>query len=93
MALTVLDPNTALIVVDLQKGIMGAPLIAPIASVIERSVALIREFRRHDLPVVLVNVAGVAPGRTEEPRRMTGLFPMASRISFRSSSSSQAILS
>lgn len=75
MALTTLDPNTALIVVDLQKGIMGMPFVTPIASVIERAVALIREFRRHDLPVVLVNVAGMAPGRTEEPPRMTGAFP------------------
>lgn len=75
MALTTLDPNTALIVVDLQKGITGMPFTAPIAPVIERSVALIRAFRQHDLPVVLVNVAGMAPGRTEEPRRMTGAFP------------------
>ncbi len=30
MALTTLDPNTALIVIDLQKGIVGVPLIHPI---------------------------------------------------------------
>jgi len=29
MALTTLDPNTALIVVDLQKGLVGAPFIHP----------------------------------------------------------------
>jgi len=75
MALTALDPHTALIVVDLQKGIMGAQFVTPIAPVIERSVALIREFRSRRFPVVLVNVAGGAPGRTEEPRRYTGAFP------------------
>ena len=46
MALTMLDPDTALIVVDLQKGLTG-------------------------LPVVLVNVDGGAPGRTEQPRRIS----------------------
>ncbi len=30
MALTILDPKTALIVVDLQKGIVGYPFIHPI---------------------------------------------------------------
>jgi nicotinamidase-related amidase len=30
--------------------------------------ALAAAFRRHGLPVVLVNVAGGAPGRTEQPR-------------------------
>jgi nicotinamidase-related amidase len=66
--LTTLDPKTALIVVDLQNGIVGYPCVHPIAGVIERTVALLDEFRRRDLPVVLVNVAGVAPGRTEQAR-------------------------
>lgn len=69
MPLTTLDPNTSLIVVDLQKGIVGAPLFHPIAEVISRTRALIDVFRRHKLPVVLVNVAGRAPGRTEQPAR------------------------
>ena len=69
MSLTVLDPNTALIVVDLQKGITGLPFAHPIAGVIGRTRALIDAFRRHKLPVALVNVAGRAPGRTEQPAR------------------------
>jgi hypothetical protein len=32
-------------------------------------VSLSKPFRKQKLPVVLVNVAGTAPGRTEEPRR------------------------
>ena len=36
MALTTLDPNTALIIVDLQKGIVGLPFIHPIDKVVER---------------------------------------------------------
>ena len=69
MPLTTLDPKTALIVVDLQKGIISSPFIHPIAGVIERTRALLDAFRQRDLPVVLVNVAGGAPGRTEQPRR------------------------
>lgn len=69
MALTTLDPNTALIIVDLQKGIVGSAFVHPIDEVVERSRALLDAFRRRGLPVVLVNVAGGAPGRTERPRR------------------------
>ena len=74
MALTVLDPNTALIIVDLQKGIIGLPAIHPIEHIIERAASLAAGFRERGLPVVLVNVAGAAPGRTEQPGR-TAAFP------------------
>jgi nicotinamidase-related amidase len=66
LPLTSLDPNTALIVVDLQKGIVGLPFIHPVAHVIDRTSALIAAFRELKLPVVLVNVAGRAPGLTEQ---------------------------
>ncbi len=36
--------------------------------VIELSCQLLQSFRKQKLPVILVNVAGGAPGRTEEPR-------------------------
>ena len=69
MALTTLDANTALLVVDLQKGIVGMPVVHSIADVIDRARALAIAFRRRGLPVALINVDGVAPGRTEQPRR------------------------
>lgn len=75
MALTTLDPTTALIVVDLQKGLAGYSLAHPIDGVVERSRALADAFRAHGLPVVLVNVTGGAPGRTEEPRRNPDAMP------------------
>lgn len=75
MALTILDPNTALLVVDLQKGLLGSPFSQPIRDVVERARTLIDAFRKHGLPVVLINVAGGAPGRTEQPRRYDGAFP------------------
>ncbi|WP_414441804.1 cysteine hydrolase [Burkholderia sp. 22PA0106] len=75
MPISTLDPNTALIVVDLQRGIVGSASIESIAPIIERSRALLDAFRRHGLPVVLVNVDGAAPGRTERPRRTEALPP------------------
>lgn len=69
MALTALDPNTALIIVDLQKGVVELPLVHPIDPVVERACCLLAAFRQRGLPVVLVNVTGGAPGRTERPRR------------------------
>jgi nicotinamidase-related amidase len=69
MALTTLDPDTALIVVDLQKGLTGLPVIHPMGAILGQTRALADAFRERGLPVVLVNVAGGAPGRTEQPRR------------------------
>jgi nicotinamidase-related amidase len=68
MPVTTLDPKTALIVVDLQKGIVSRPIAPPMEGVVKHAVALTEAFRGHGLPVVLVNVAGAAPGRTEQPR-------------------------
>ena len=67
MPLTQLDPKAALIVIDLQKGIVGLPTVHPGMEIVERSAQLARAFRKRGLPVVLVNVAGRAPGRTDAP--------------------------
>jgi nicotinamidase-related amidase len=68
MPITTFDPKTALIVVDLQKGIASRVPKQLFAQLLERNQALLAAFRLSGLPVVLVNVAGVAPGRTEQPR-------------------------
>ncbi|MDH2065845.1 isochorismatase family protein [Pantoea sp. GD03673] len=68
MAVTTLDPKTALIVIDLQHGIVALPLVHEPQPVIERCAGLAEAFRAQDLPVVLVNVAGGAPGRNEQVR-------------------------
>lgn len=74
MALTTLDPTTALLVIDLQKGIVSLPTAHPVAEIIKHARALADAFRRHGLPVVLVNVTRGAPGRTEQAPRL-GEFP------------------
>jgi nicotinamidase-related amidase len=70
MAVTALDPKTALIVVDLQKGIVGTPTAHPTSEVVKKASALASAFRSYGLPVVLVNVTAAAPGRTEQAPRI-----------------------
>lgn len=71
MTVTIIDPKAALIVIDLQKGIVSLPTVRPIGDVVKRASALAEVFRHRGLPVVLVNVDSGAPGRTEQARRMT----------------------
>ena len=73
MTVTILDPNTALVVIDLQKGIVGLPTVHPRASVLASVTALTAAFRRRGWPVVLVNATGIAPGRTERSHSLEGL--------------------
>jgi nicotinamidase-related amidase len=60
--LTVIDPTPALIVVDLQNGIVSLP---GTEAALANSAELAKAFRAQRLPVVLVTVTGAAPGRTE----------------------------
>lgn len=73
MAATTLDAKTALIIVDLQKGIVGLPVSHPVEDIIANCRQLADAFRSRELPVVLVNVDAGAPGRTEQPPRMQAL--------------------
>ena len=65
MPLTQLDPSAALIVIDLQQGIIGMQTVHPAREIVSRSAQLARAFRERGLPVVLVNVIDRAPGRTD----------------------------
>jgi nicotinamidase-related amidase len=69
--LSTLDPNTALIVIDLQNAIVNRQLAHPSAGVVRNARTLADAFRRHGLPVVLVNVAATPPGRAEQSKPTT----------------------
>ncbi|MER7185810.1 hydrolase [Streptomyces hyaluromycini] len=76
MSLSTLDPRTALVVIDLQQGIVGMPTQPHTGpEVVARTVELADAFRAQDLPVVLVRVsfaadfADAVPGRTERQAR------------------------
>ena len=66
MPITTLDPETALIIIDLQAGILGYPTIEPVDQIAQRAGALADAFRSHGLPVVLVNVNGALASRTDQ---------------------------
>ncbi|MGA7205515.1 MAG: isochorismatase family protein [Specibacter sp.] len=72
MTVTTLDAKTALIVVDLQNGIVTIPTAHPTDGVVANAALLADAFRSHGLPVVLVTVAGGAPGRSEQAPRGGG---------------------
>jgi nicotinamidase-related amidase len=90
VTITAIDPHTALVLIDLQRGILAAPTQPyAAAEVLDRAVRLAEAFRAHDQPVVLVRVtaradgADLVPGRTEVPRpsgRPEGWDPLADEL-------------
>ena len=75
MPLTALDLETALIVIDLQEGLRTAPCVHPLARVVTKAADLTAAFRRHALPVVLVNTNDSPPGRTARPQHRAAYPP------------------
>lgn len=73
--ITALDKNTALILIDLQKGITGSPGLAhPVATVLANANKLVEAFHKADLPVVFVtvNVGNAAWLHTRKDLKMPG---------------------
>jgi len=87
MPATALDPKTALVVIDLQKGLAGRPM-APNAfeGVVANTARLAAGFRRARLPVIWVTVAFSPDGgdrlvtRTDAPPRQLPLDPAFSEL-------------
>ncbi len=73
MTISTLDPGTALLVVDLQKGFVDLPTAHPVKAVVGNAVALLDAFRSRKLPVVLINVDARAPGRSERAFSTAGM--------------------
>jgi nicotinamidase-related amidase len=63
-----LDPASALVLIDLQAGIVAGPKAHPVEAVVANAARLAAAFRDRGKTVVLVNVAGGAPGRVEQAR-------------------------
>ncbi|MFT4084148.1 MAG: isochorismatase family protein [Nocardioides sp.] len=76
MPVTTLDPRSALVVIDLQTGVVAGDRVPHTgADVVRRSAELADAFRARGLPVVLVTVDGAPGVRTDhnptgEPRRL-----------------------
>jgi nicotinamidase-related amidase len=82
MALTELDPRTALIVIDLQAGTLSNPTVHPAADIVARATELTAAFRAAGRPIVFARVDGTPAGRTtygagarEYPAAFTELAP------------------
>jgi nicotinamidase-related amidase len=67
VTLSTVDAKPTLVVVDLQKGILGMPGAdaSDLKMVIQHAADLAAVFRSRGLPVALVSILGDAPGRTE----------------------------
>src|ERR1700744_6567616 len=69
--ITALDKNTALVVIDLQDGIVKLNTAHPGAAIVQQSARLVAAFRKAGLPIVIVNVVpfGAPSGkvRTQAP--------------------------
>jgi nicotinamidase-related amidase len=81
MPATALDPKTALVVIDLQKGLAAYPTVHPFKDVVANNVKLANAFRAAKLHVFLVT-AGPSPdggdwvqARTDAPRRQMNITP------------------
>jgi len=82
MAISTLDPRTALLVIDLQAGTVRNPTVHPIEGVVANAASVLAAFRARALPVVIATVDGTAAGRSEYggkasvwPEEMTTLVP------------------
>jgi len=81
MPATALDPRTALVVIDLQKGLSKYPTVHAFQDVVSYTARLADAFRHAGLPVVLVTVAFSPDGgdrvltRTETPPRAVSTDP------------------
>ena len=62
MPVKTLDSRTALVLIDLQKGITAMPTVEPADAIVERAASLARAFRERELPVVRVRVAFSSDG-------------------------------
>ena len=74
--ITALDEKTALVLIDMQKGIVAFPVVHPIAGIIENTAKLADAFHNAGQPVVIVNVdpAKFKPSR-KEPAPAHGSLP------------------
>jgi nicotinamidase-related amidase len=74
-----LDPRTALVLIDLQKGITALPTETSADVIVERAAQLAKAFRNRNLPVVRVRVAFSPDGGDVLRARVDAAPPAAGR--------------
>lgn len=97
MPATTLDERTALVLIDLQNGILGLPTVHPADGVLKNGATLADAFRAKGLPVVRVRVAWSPDGgdlpvsrsaTPDSPRRRPPRSPSSRTSSARSATTS-----
>jgi nicotinamidase-related amidase len=78
MPVTALDPKCALVVIDMQKGVLAMRTVHSTVDVLANVVRLVDAFRERRLPVVLVRV-GWARDRSDALKARTQAPPPASK--------------
>jgi nicotinamidase-related amidase len=63
--ITVLDNNTALVIIDLQNSVVAMPVAHPVKDILRNVNLLIAAFRKKNLPIVIVNVNPTGAGWTK----------------------------
>lgn len=75
--ITALDSGTALVLIDLQEGILNFPLLHPAETVLANAAKLVAAFRKANLPIVIVNVdpsdSPMRDTRKDAAQRMTDI--------------------
>lgn len=54
--ISTIDKKTALVLIDLQNGIVKLPTAHPVENILEQAAKLVSAFRKAQLPIVIVNV-------------------------------------
>src|SRR6188768_2811113 len=82
MPATQLDPRSALVVVDLQKGLSPFSFTRPFVEVVSNAARLAEAFRRAELPVVLVRAVPPRPDEGWRAQRITQTLQVVSSPDF-----------
>lgn len=75
MPITALNASSALVVIDIQKGIVAMPTVHPIGPVIDNVLRLAEAFRANGRPVVLVRVGFSKGGADAVKTRVAAAMP------------------
>ena len=76
--ITAIDKNTALVLIDLQKGILRRETAHPIKDVLNSAARLAEAFRKEGLPVVLVNVVSFGAAWQKTRKEVSMISPTGS---------------
>ncbi|TCD10835.1 isochorismatase family protein [Pedobacter frigidisoli] len=74
--ITALDKNTALVLIDLQNGIVNLPVVHPVKNILDNAAKLVAAFRKAQLPIVVVNV-NPTPNKLRKDAKIGAFEPTA----------------